>query len=117
MQVLKDARELLSEPHRWTQHAMAKDADGTILGALPGYWSDSVDSVKHPDAVCFCADGALMRVAPDEPSYLAARSQLIEAVERLGYGSNTHVFYNDFTGRTHDQVLNLFDEALNANPS
>jgi hypothetical protein len=54
--VLTCAEALIRSPGRWTRGAYARRADGRAVDVL------------HPDAVCWCAVGAVLRVAEDEAS-------------------------------------------------
>lgn len=54
--VLKRAREILSDPARWTKYVYAR---------VPGTDDEdsNMDLIAHPDATCFCGLGALGRAA------------------------------------------------------
>src|SRR5262245_38742159 len=52
-QIAARARELVSDPHRWTQGPLARTRDG--LGTQP----------EDPSAYSFCLVGALIRAAHD----------------------------------------------------
>jgi hypothetical protein len=92
LEVLKAARELISDEKRWTQREFSRDADGNPLG------SDEVSA-----GVCFCAVGALLRCEGRifSESY-EALSESMEAVT-VSYYNDTH---------THAEVLAKFDEAI-----
>lgn len=49
--LLHRAARLIRDPARWTQGALARDHEGNIV------------SVSDPLARCFCAEGALLRIA------------------------------------------------------
>jgi hypothetical protein len=49
MNRIKQARELLAQPGKWTQGRNARDADGDAA------------RVNDPEAVCFCLQGALIK--------------------------------------------------------
>lgn len=51
-EVLREARELISDPKRWTRGVLARDAEGRSTGRGPFV----------PEAVCFCAFGAIAKV-------------------------------------------------------
>lgn len=96
--VLREARELISDPKRWTQQVYAKDGlDQPRLG---------YDS----RAVCWCADGALQRVCPNELAEprAEARNQLERAA--LNSFSKGYVWVNDTLG--HSDILKCFDAAI-----
>jgi hypothetical protein len=56
LETLKAARQLISDPAKWTQGEFARDVDGNEVKA----WSE--------DATCFCAYGAIQRVTEREDS-------------------------------------------------
>lgn len=96
---LKAARELISDPKRWTQGVSARDALG-----------ESVSSGSD-DATCFCAIGALTRVTGDfSDRYYAARAYLWSFVSNK-YGTGVAVAdVNDEHG--HTAVLEVFDKGI-----
>lgn len=99
---LTKARELLSDPAKWTRGAMAKDACGKLA------------DVTGPNATCFCLQGALCRVAPIGHSathvYLAQRL----AKRNKGYDGdlNDIAAFNDHYAMGHADVLAVLDEAI-----
>lgn len=104
MDLLREARALISDPDKWTQGALARNAHGS--------------EVAHysPDACKWCAVGAISRVAAsNNASYdteMSAYSSLVQASRRL--------FYSDAVGEvndthSHTDVLALFDRAIELN--
>ena len=101
-EVLMEARYLISSPERWTQGANARNARGRRT-----HWGS-------PEAVCWCANGAIAKVAATaaEPrigfDFLVerARVRLDRAVDHP-YGAFT---FND--SHTHEEVLGMFDRAI-----
>lgn len=96
MQVLIAARRLISKPERWCQGYYAFDKKGNFV--------DPSDD----GAVRWCAEGACLRVAQkrefdDHPALQLLRNQLKR---------NDIPNWNDTRRRTHKQVLNLFDKAI-----
>ena len=90
-EILVAARELISEPERWTQGEHARDLNGRRVS--PG----------GPNAVCWCSLGALEKVADGSPPHVA------HAV--LQYAVRTRVSqFND--GTDHAAVLAMFDRAI-----
>lgn len=71
LEVLEAARGLISEPTRWTQGALARDARGEQCFA------------NVPRAVQWCAIGALERVTTDVVAKRGARLRLQTAAECL----------------------------------
>ena len=94
LETLKAARDLISDPARWTQGEYARDADGEEVKA----WSE--------DAACFCAYGAIQRFTEREDSevdfYLkkACSEKFQSDVVTI---NDTH---------THAEVIALFDAAI-----
>ena len=91
--VLVKARNLISEPERWTQNHSARNAFGD--------WTDTLSA----EAVCWCAVGAIARVAPDKESWNGAIAQLKIETKPLSVGD-----FNDT--HTHAEVLAAFDKAI-----
>jgi hypothetical protein len=84
---MKQVRELLSDPNRWTKHYYARRADGKETDPL------------SPDAVSFCLLGACAKLGVDStPLY-----------------DNLNVGVAEFNDKvTHEQVLAFLDEVINA---
>ena len=97
--VLTAAYNLLLDPKRWIQGAMATDKDGYSVRP------------ETPKAVCFCSIGAIRRVAPlkyDAAPREMARSLLSRAAHQE-FGVNP-VCVNDDLG--HDIALLMFEKAI-----
>lgn len=98
--VLRAARELISDPARWTQDVMARDRDGVEL-------RDGYDT----GAVCFCAEGAIEHITGHDLGFAhPALAALVVAVRELGEGGVTPAGYND--SHSHPEVVALFDRAI-----
>lgn len=106
--MLAAARKRIAAPGCWTQHAFAKDSTGLVVC--------STDS----RATSFCMLGALLagcnpkvfetwrRNAPAEAEF-----HLVTEIRKISsYGSISG--YNDAKARTHADVLNTYDAAINA---
>lgn len=99
--ILQSARELIADPAHWTQSAFARDVNG----------NDCVSN--DPEAVCFCALGALNKAANYYDSkknatlYFKAKAALRDMI----YPHNISMF-NDRFDRTHAEILRLFDDAI-----
>lgn len=99
LEVLRGARELLSEPERWTKDAGARDAKGAPCG-----WDAE-------DASCWCLDGALCRLAYRNNA--AAYQEAGAALRKFVLDDyDSYVDFND--SRTHSEVLALLDRAIAA---
>jgi hypothetical protein len=94
LQILQEARELISVPERWTQGSYARNAVGSFA-----------DSASD-EAVCFCSAGALCRVGGAALDTInAAGRALSEAI-----GGGPFIDFNDRS--SHPQVLARFDRAI-----
>lgn len=93
-QILVKARALVKRG--WTQGSCAKAKNGREV---------------HPSrttACCWCAFGALWKVAPN--SYLLAE-QVLNALPEVSAYTNI-VDFNEVEGRTQEDVLAAFDKAI-----
>lgn len=86
--VLREARKRVAAG--WSQYVGARDRNGRAV------------NVDSPDACEFCITGALA-VSGDRGSAGGLLRRLL--------GMQPHK-WNDTKGRTHEEVLNLFDEAI-----
>lgn len=97
LEALESGREKISRPESW--------AKGTYELRL------------EDGTVCYCSVGAVRDVRFDSETYWATRDMLDGAVpadfELLTLSSNT-IEYNDHEDTTHDDVLALFDRAIEA---
>lgn len=93
-EILKEAREIIGAPNRWTQGCFAR--------AMDGYEIDYTDA----RAECFCAQGAIYRLEPPLLAGIDAEEFLMRAV-----GCKIPQF-NDAPGRTHSEILAAFDKAI-----
>ena len=96
LEILTSAREKISDESRWTTEAYARSRDGRIVS-----WS-------APDAVCWCAQGAVRSETDgiDINPGLSAIGALCLALPGLTLLSE----FNDSC--THAEVLALFDKAI-----
>ena len=105
LQLLKDAREILTPDGAWTTGAMARSK-----------WGSSVPT-HSARAVSFCMTGGLVRALcfadEDGPSSLeaAARGLLLEAIPVRGRPDYLYL-WNDRQRRTQAQVLACYDRAI-----
>lgn len=112
--VLISARELITNEDHWTQGTNARDRRNMGVSA------------NNSTAVCFCAQGAVLRVSKElkvsGPDQCEARSQaehlLTSAAKTLGFPG--FVVLNDYSRnqsnvgeeRNHAAVLMMFDLAI-----
>lgn len=97
--ILKGAREIVSDPAKWTQSTFAKTPNGRRV------------SPDHPEASCFCMGGAIYRACPGsydaskEPPELLKAFNTVRTIVGAGIAR-----FNDFS--THAEVLVAFDRAI-----
>lgn len=92
--ILKAARDKISDPVRWTKGFLARTKDGLATGP------------RNKNAVCWCANGALFSVAKRAD---AAKALFFLRGFIPGGYCNVSVF-ND--NSTRAEVLALFDRAI-----
>lgn len=93
VEVLEAARNLISDPERWTIEVCARDKDYQACGS------------KNPNATKWCAIGAIVRYAADPIFKLNARKLLEDIVGNIGNYNDSH---------THAEVIAVFDAAITA---
>lgn len=91
-EALEAARDLISDPKRWTTGYFAKKADGEITAS------------RKPDAVCWCASGAVNRICGD--NYPLGQ----QVTNALALVMGIVVDFND--NSPHEDVLAAFDIAI-----
>jgi hypothetical protein len=94
---LRDARALVARG--WTQGAFGRDVLGKATSSV------------SCNAICWCASGALIKVAGSEYAY----DRLLEYFQKAGSFDprRDHIAYwNDAPERTQAQVLAAFDKAI-----
>lgn len=94
-EALRKARELISDPKRWTKGDYARTNTGL------GVWHDS------REARCWCAIGALRLVADEYECRSLALSYL-----KMGTGGVFIDIFNDAPERSHGEVLGAFNNAI-----
>lgn len=108
LEILKAARELLSDESRWTKEASAR----TIAG-------EETDALSRK-AVCWCMDGAIEKAMG---GWSSCRDEYSKAADALA--ASTHdgigvlhrdefVLFNDDPKTTHADMLAAFDRAIAA---
>ena len=105
--ILRLARTYIDEPHKWTTHYLAKNAEGEFCNP------------ESPQAVSFCAMGAILRatdiIYSKELGVTALTDKLGHSIPEATRGEyddgwNDIAHFNNTS--THEEVLNLFDRAL-----
>lgn len=99
--VLIRAKALIAKPSSWTRGALAR----------PKNRNKTVAS-KDPDAVCWCAIGALSKACEFKSyeSAFQAEALLNRIAVRLDPRMKGTPMYND--NHTHSEVMSLFDAAI-----
>lgn len=106
LDILKAGRELLSDPNRWTKRTLARDKNGHAT-------NDPWDKVS----TCFCSVGAIHKVVgPNNDTnrglkYAVADCLADSALALFGHRGAVVVF-NDAPSTTHDQILAVWDHAI-----
>lgn len=89
------AKELISAEENWTKHCIAKDKNGFPC------------TVNSPDAVAYCASGAIRKVSKPFVSALKA----IKYLNKAAY-PKTLIALNDSSSTSHEDVMEMFDKAI-----
>ena len=98
-EILVGAREILSDPNRWTREFQARDEQGSPVG-----WDDD-------EAVCFCLMGAINRANWGVARY--DRAPAYEAMDELDKVlDNAIPVFNDRSSTTHEDILKALDAAI-----
>lgn len=102
LQILKEARELISVPERWTKKTFYRDAEGDPLCDME-------------DAVCFCTLGAIYK-AMDRDILFLIPEEILDAFSMLGENSGEKEAYIGHFNDTHshEEVLRKLDQAIGA---
>lgn len=101
VEILTGAREILSDPKRWTVGASARDTHGNLC------------DVFAPRATCFCAVGALIKASSvqDDVEYPRVADTYFEARTAIANVTPKQLIdVNDYEGR--EAVLEIIDQAI-----
>ena len=101
LQILKAARELISEPERWTKDAEARSPIGR--------------SVRHesPNACRWCVLAAIWRAGGPPPPSGYGTGAIGALLDAGGFGDSISLLdYNDDPNTTHADILALYDRAI-----
>jgi len=99
-EVLRKAQRVLADPAKWTKGAMSR-VGGAAYGAVVAHGAD-----------CFCANGALSSLFPDDMMPLresGASLWLSAAAKQMGFDNVTAL--NDHPRTTHADVMVLYYRA------
>ena len=98
------AKALIGDPARWTRGALARDKAGVSVQTF------------SPEAVCWCAVGAVYHVRGSDQAFSAEELALCIAAQSLGWldgdESMASERLNDFAKDGHPQVMKMFDIAI-----
>jgi len=102
LEILQEARNLLSTPDKWTQNYIARDDK-----------NHGLESAISPDATCWCMSGAVLKAAETDSLSLEWIDLLEKAIKELH--PEFHLVggipgFNDT--HTHEEVLRVFDRAI-----
>lgn len=102
LDVLQQARALISDPEHWTQGYWARRE--SRLGLVECVPDD-------PDAVCWCAAGAINKVAQAR-MFADPAIDTLELALPLDYRHRAAPIFAFNDERTHAEVLHAFDTAI-----
>jgi hypothetical protein len=94
LETLKAARQLITDPAKWTQGVAARNRLGV-----------SIDPLAE-DAFCFCSIGAIRNVVAEDHYTFERASDALRSHSPTGVIAG----YNDT--HTHAEVIALFDAAI-----
>lgn len=94
VQILEEARELLSDESRWTKGAVARKKSGEPVLA------------NHPEACSFCTLGAIDKVSEGSDVYYTAVATLQKLI------GQSLSFFNDAQHRKHSEILKVLEESI-----
>lgn len=102
-ELLEGAKQLISDPERWTQKALARDGGGR--SCLP--WEQ--------EAACWCVMGALQRAEHNHQAFGSATLNAMIALQS-GAAAVNPAFglfdFNDHADTKHGDVLAALDNAI-----
>lgn len=88
--VLLKAMDIIATPDKWTKGSFARDINQVSTSA------------DEPDAVCWCALGAIQKATKNSKASADASLYLVSAVETIV------PIFNDYSSTTHDEVMEKF---------
>lgn len=97
LETLKAARQLISDPAKWTQTYYARDASGYPVPPT------------SLEAVCFCALGSIEHAANKN---LLTLTETIAIIENVALSEHAMAVFELNDTHTHAEVLALFDAAI-----
>lgn len=100
-EVLVLAKEKISTPDKWTKGVGARNSKGEWI------------NVFSKDAACFCSIGAIMNVCENISIRLETYKILRNSFPSI-FNNYTVASFNDSYATTHDDVMKVFDKAIEA---
>lgn len=100
-EVLVLAKEKINSPEKWIKGYVAQNANGNVVNP----WEN--------DATCFCSVGAIMCVTKNIEDRLEAYKILRNSFPSI-FNNYTVASFNDSYATTHDDVMKVFDKAIEA---
>lgn len=97
---LKEIRQLLSEPARWTQGTMARSKSGELV------------TPRSDDACSWCMFGAVLKVCGTTLEAEGRACRVLEIFRRVVYWPQSIPSFNDEYGRKHEDILSAIDLAI-----
>ncbi len=97
VEILIAAKALIDTPEKWTKGVLARRSPTSPFSC----------AARDPEATCWCAQGALVRVTQPFSSKLIQAESLLEKA----MGTDVPVF-NDGHHTTHADVMDAFDRAI-----
>lgn len=98
--ILREAREVISDPKCWTKGSFAKTWYGANIG------SDS------PNAVAWCSIGAIRKVCRDEEYVQEATVELERTTDSMFPEFQCVPEFNDSGNTSHADVMAAFDKTI-----
>lgn len=95
LEILRSARELISDSRRWTKDRLARRADGVGTGP------------HDVGAISWCAVGAVIKFAGDRDRFF-----IFNALSAQCPAGQHIVSFNNAYGTSHSDILGVFDRAI-----
>ena len=100
LDIIVRARRLLDSPESWIQGDLARDAEGSPV------------SPNSPVATCWCLVGAISAVSTEEDCRGGPATRAIIELEEPIEHYLALESWNDCSGITHQDVIQLMDEVI-----
>lgn len=93
-------KDLYDTPDKWTKGALARDKNGAHI--MEYGIDDEVQQVNHPNAVCWCLTGAILKCYPDNYGEIRAKVR--------NYTNGGIWTWNDLEGTTFQDIRELVEK-------